>query len=68
MGEVKMPVKVSRVEYICDHCGMDFMKPTGQMGMTNPPWYRHVCPKCGAYEILHHEYPRIIYEKLEGEE
>lgn len=67
MGEIKTPVKVYHVEYICDSCGMDFMKFTGQMHSSYPPWFRHVCPKCGESTALRYKYPRIVYEQTGGD-
>jgi len=62
MSETEQEVKTYVVNYICDECGDGFMEPTGEIYLTNPPQYPHVCNKCGAKKTFNKKYP---YQRLE---
>lgn len=60
--EKNISVVPVEVHLYCDECGteMDFL---GQVLMSNPPQYPHVCPKCGSQRIMDAQYPRITYQR-----
>lgn len=51
------PVKV---EAHCDECDIQ-LHATGQITLSRPPTYIHVCYKCGKHYYLDQTYPKIEY-------
>ena len=62
MPEIKKEVKTFEVNYIHDKCGEPMM-PTGQVLMSNPPQFPHIC-RCGHTATFPFTYPRTVYEKV----
>ena len=59
---LKQPIEV---KLFCDYCGEE-MEATGEVLLTYPPQYVHVCPKCNAKQnIRNKQYPYIKYEDVE---
>lgn len=63
MTERKEELKTYRIDYVCNNCGKDYMKPTGPALLTRPPKFKHVCLTCGHVEIFNEKYPKIVYEE-----
>jgi hypothetical protein len=65
MAEEQTEVKVYMVEYRCDKCGNGYLKPTGSMLASSPPWYPHECDFCGDISKFHKEkYPLTRYKTV----
>lgn len=53
------------VRLFCDEDGCPGeMRPDGRCLASNPPWYPHVCEKCGARENTRKVYPFIEYKEV----
>ena len=64
MSEVKTEVRTFNVEYVCDSCNQANMRSTGIVLTSNPPWYPHKCPNCGACQDFRTSYPKFVTEKV----
>ena len=62
MPEIKLPVSVFQVEFICDVCGEGKMLPTGIMLPSKPEKYEHVCSYCNQKENFEKVYGQIVIE------
>lgn len=56
--KVKYPVQV---DYLCDECGEGYIRPTGMVLTTNPPWHVHRCPYCKKESREIRSYPHIEF-------
>ena len=51
-GDCIMPERISKVEtvlveMVCEQCGEGMMVAKGDVLLSNPPQYRHICNNCG---------------------
>ena len=62
-----IPVEVQAVTQIHDKCGGEYF-PSGEMLLTDPPKFPHVCNKCGNVQNFNEKSPTIEYiRQQEGE-
>jgi hypothetical protein len=54
----KQPVEL---HYYCDKCNTE-LKFTGEVLLSNPEKYVHICSNCNKTEWLDKSYPCIVYE------
>ena len=47
----------------CDHCKEE-VEWDGHVLATNPPGYKHKCPKCLKTFTLKHQYPTVGYQPV----
>ena len=57
-------VKAFEVKQYCDACG-DELTFTGEVLLSNPPKYVHICDKCGKKFTFSQSYPCIEHKKVE---
>ncbi len=58
--EKEFEAKTYKVKYYCDKCDKE-VKFTGNIGMSNPPKYKHSC-ECGEIYYLNKQYPSIEFK------
>ena len=64
MPERCREVKVFRTEYMCPHCNITKMNPTGYSKPSSLPLIEHVCSQCGYTKFFNGiTYPVITYEE-----
>lgn len=49
------------IDNICDECGKNVMRPTGEVLQSNPPQYVHKCLGCGHTANYLITYPASKY-------
>lgn len=59
--EIRKIVRTYSVDKSCDECKKGFMRPTGTVLTSCPPWYPHVCNNCGYKENYRKSYPYFEY-------
>jgi hypothetical protein len=60
-----VPVKVFRVERICDNCGEGFyVRFWNYDYTTNPEQFPHKCKNCGYEKTFTDSYPKFVYEEI----
>lgn len=59
MSEIRN-VQSQQLDQKCPNCGQDWMRPTGEVSMTNPPTFKHKCGNCGHTQDYNVRYPHII--------
>jgi hypothetical protein len=62
MGEQRYELKPFGVRYVCK-CGNE-MEYTGQMLMSDPPQFVHLCNECNSKENLREKYPTVRWEAI----
>ena len=63
--EEKMTVYQERL--YCDKCGTE-MYFSGEVLLSYPPQFPHICPKCGFKITTKEQYPKLKYIPITGEE
>ena len=63
--EEKLAVYQERL--YCDKCGTE-MYFSGEVLLSYPPQFPHVCPKCGFMITTKEQYPKLKYIPITGEE
>ena len=64
MSERKKEMRVFKIDYVCDECGVGTMSPFGNEMLSRPPQMDHVCSHCGAIKRFRAPYyPRIVREE-----
>jgi len=61
--EKQTEVKSYEVHQYCDKCGEE-LTFTGEILLSNPEKYVHICEKCKNYEWLSKKYPCIEYKEV----
>lgn len=64
MGEKRTAIYPVKVDYLCDKCNQDFMRPEGTILMSNPPQWSHMC-SCGNQQTFYQKYPYIEWVNAE---
>jgi predicted RNA-binding Zn-ribbon protein involved in translation (DUF1610 family) len=54
-------VKAFMLSMSCPKCGEE-MVYQGVLLPSNPPWYEHMCNKCGMQVNLRKKYPCIVHK------
>ena len=62
--EKQTEVKSYEVHQYCDKCGEE-LTFTGEVLLSNPEKYVHICEKCKNYEWLPKKYPCIEYKEVQ---
>lgn len=62
--EKQTEVKSYEVHQYCDKCGEE-LTFTGEVLLSNPAKYVHICEKCKNYEWLPKKYPCIEYKEVQ---
>ena len=62
--EKQTEVKSYEVHQYCDKCGEE-LTFTGEVLLSNPEKYVHICEKCKNYEWLPKKYPSIEYKEVQ---
>lgn len=68
MSIFTIPIQTFKEYLLCDDCSKKMMwdetimKWDGLELLSNPPQYRHRCPKCGKVETKNLVYPRVFYK------
>lgn len=62
--EKQTEVKSYEVHQYCDKCGEE-LTFTGEILLSNPEKYVHICEKCKNYEWLPKKYPCIEYKEVQ---
>lgn len=60
--EKMLEVITNKAVMICDECKEGHMCSTGEVYMTNPAQYAHMCNKCGYRTNYFTSYPNISYQ------
>lgn len=55
--EVGQEVKIIMVYQRCDKCGEGYMETNGNVLLSYPPQFPHICNNCGYREKYHKKYP-----------
>ena len=63
MAEKLIPVDVFSVEMGCPMCSNGIMRPFGNMLLSHPPQFSHVCNECAYTENFTIKYPYIKYKE-----
>lgn len=59
-----IPLSTFMEALLCDECQEEMIWDRMEL-TSNPPQYRHNCPRCGRQEtIYNHHYPRIRQERV----
>ena len=61
--EKQIEMKSFEIHKYCDKCGTE-LKFTGEILLSNPEKYVHICEKCKNYEWLPKKYPCIEYKEV----
>lgn len=66
MPKEQFPMKVFEEDYLCDECGIGYMRPTGFANLTSPVQYPHACNNdgCKARKTFNVQYPKIVHESV----
>lgn len=62
--EKQIEMKSFEVHKYCDKCGTE-LTFTGEILLSNPEKYVHICEKCKNYEWLPKKYPCIEYKEVQ---
>jgi hypothetical protein len=66
MSREQIPLRPIQIDFRCNACGIGFMRPQGNILMSNPPLFSHACNHCGEEETFQEKYPTVRFAK-EGE-
>jgi hypothetical protein len=64
--EKENEVKTFLVKYLCDEegCEGNVAYTDGNMLLSNPVKFKHICDKCGTNHLFDHKYPYTSYKYL----
>ena len=59
MEEIR-DVQSKQVDMKCPKCNGGYMRPNGLVKPSTPPWYGHICNRCGYVADYGVRYPHIV--------